>query len=108
MADQSQSTRFRARFVSALQAYHQTTGISLAEHPLVVQLQNTNSVQFITTILKNEAQASSHLLGGDRIMNFLESTVSMLFSLSATTSLGSAIGLVRKAVLMACPGFPHP
>jgi len=58
-----------------------------------VQLQNTNSVQPITTILLNEAQASDDLLGGEGIIEFLESTVSMLFSLSASASPGSAIDL---------------
>jgi hypothetical protein len=96
MADQSGSTPFRARFESALQAYQQTTGIKLVEHPVTLQIQNLHSVKSIVSILENEARASSDLLGTDRIMNSIESTVSMLFTLSAAASFDDAIGMVRK------------
>jgi len=96
MADQSGSTHFRVRFESALQAYQQMTGIKLAEHPLTLQIQNLHSVKSIIGILENEARASSGLLGSDRIMKSIESTVSMLFTLSAAASFDDAIGMVRK------------
>jgi hypothetical protein len=97
MADQSGSTHFRPRFESALQAYQETTGVTLAEHPLTVQLRNPRSVEseFIRTILQCEARASSDLLGSDRTMRSIESIVSMLFTLSAASSFGDAIELVR-------------
>ena len=96
MADQSGSTHFRARFESALQAYQQTTGIILAEHPLTLQIQNLHSIKSITGILENEARAFSDILGRDRIMNSIESTVSVLFTLSAAASFNDAFGMVRK------------
>ena len=96
MADQSGSTHFRARFESALQAYQQTTGIILAEHPLTLQIQSFHSVKSIIGILEDEARASSDLLGSDRIRNSIESTVSMLFSLSTAAPFDEAIGMVRK------------
>jgi hypothetical protein len=99
MVAQSGSTHFRARFESALQAYQQTTGIILAEHPLTLQIQNLHSVKSITGILENEARASRDLLGSDRIVNTIESTVSMLFTLSAATSFDDAIGMVSKEKL---------
>ena len=105
MADQSRSIRFRARFESALQDYYHTTGVSLAEHPLAVQLQDPDSVQSITTVLVHEARPSSDLLGGDKSTKSIESIVSILFTLSTTACLGDAIGLVRKA-LMACCHIP--
>jgi len=107
MADQSGSTRFRARFESALQAYQETTGVTLAEHPLTAQLRNPRSAESesIRTILKCEARASSDLLGSDRTMRSIESTVSMLFTLSAAASFGDAIDLVRQQAPMV---FPHP
>jgi hypothetical protein len=102
MADQSGSTRFRARFESALQTYQQATGIILAGHPLAMQLQNCNSTKSITTIFECEIRASCDLLRSDRIMEALESIVSMLFTLSTTASFGDAIGLVRtKEALIA-------
>jgi hypothetical protein len=102
MADQTGPARFRARFESALHAYHETTGISLPEHPLALQLQNPHSVESITTMLIDGARASHDLLGSDKITKALESTIRMLFSLSATASFGDAIGLVRKEVLISC------
>jgi hypothetical protein len=109
MADQSGSTRFRARFESALQAYQETTGVTLAEHPLTAQLRNLRSVESesISTILQCEARESSDLLGSDRTMRSIESTVSTLFTLSAAASFGDAIDLVRKHGLMACFHIPH-
>ena len=94
MADQSGSTHFRTRFESALQAYHKTTSVVLAEHPLAVGLQNCYSVESVTTLLKHETQAFSDLSGSDRIMDLMKSIVSILFALSAAAPFGDAIGLV--------------
>jgi hypothetical protein len=96
MNNQSGSARFRVRFESALQTYQQTTGLPLPEHPLAVQLRACHSVDCITSILEHEVQAFGDLLRTDRIMKSIESTVSMLFTLSATASFGDAVGLVRK------------
>jgi len=98
MADPSASPHFQARFESALQAYQTKTGITLAEHALAVQLQSCHSVDSITTFLKYEAEAVSDFLGSDRTMESIESTVSILSTLSATASLGEAIGLVRRGI----------
>jgi hypothetical protein len=100
MADQLGITRFRVRFESALQAFQQTTSVILAEHPLTVQLQHPHSIEAITVILKYEARISSGLLGCDGIIESIESTVSMLFSISSTASFSDAIVLVRKEALM--------
>lgn len=54
MADRSGFIHFRTRFESALQAYHKTTSVVLAEHPLAVGLQNCYSVEAVTTLLKHE------------------------------------------------------
>jgi len=102
MADYSGSTRFRARFMSALQAYKQTTGVTLIEHPLTVQLQNCHSVESITTLLKYEARPFSGLLGSDGILTSIESIVSILSTLSSSAPFGEAIGLVRQNALTGC------
>ena len=105
MADQSRFTSFRARFDSALQTYQQTTGVTLAEHPLTAQLQNPHSIvcsiENITVILKYEARASNDRLRTARMMDSIENIVSLLFNLSSTTSFGDAMGLVRKEALVA-------
>jgi len=98
MGDHSGSTRFRVQFESALQAYEKQVGITLAEHPLAVQLQNCHSVEPITTLLKYKALADSDLQGSDTIMKSIESSVSILCTLSATASFGEAIGLVCQHV----------
>jgi hypothetical protein len=102
MADQSGSTRFRARFRSALQTYQQTTGVTLAEHPLAVQLQSCCSVESITTILTHEVRSPGGNLGSDGIVKSIESIVSILFTLSNTAAFGDAIGLVRQEAPMTC------
>jgi hypothetical protein len=102
MVDQSGSTRFRARFESALQAYQKMTGISLTEHPLAVQLQNLDSVESITTILKHEAREYRDLPESRVTMQSIENIVSLLFALSATASFRDAIYLVRKDAPIAC------
>jgi hypothetical protein len=96
MAEQSGSTRFQARFESALQTYQQTTGIILAEHPLAVELQSCHSVDAITTILKREARVSNDVLGSHRILTSIGSIVPMLSTLSAAAPFGDAICLVRR------------
>ena len=52
MTDHSASHRFQALFESALQAYESKTGITLAQHPLAVDLQDCHSVDDITTLLQ--------------------------------------------------------
>ena len=96
MADQSESTPFRTRFESALQNYQQTTGVTLAEHPVTSHIQNLQSLESITNILKYEARASSDVLGSDKILHLIESTASMLFALSAVASFGDTATMVRK------------
>ena len=106
MADLSGSTHFRARFESALQDYQQTTGVTLADHPLTAQFRGSHSVEFVTNILRYEARVTSDLRGSDRILQLLQSTVSMLFALSATASFCDAVVLVRNEARM--PMLLHP
>ena len=74
----------------------------LVEHSLAMQLKNSHSVDSFTTLLRHEARAFSDLQGSDTIMKLIESTVSILYTLSATASLGEANGLVRQNVPMGC------
>ena len=103
MAHQSEPARFQALFESALQAYEKRTGLSLAQHPLAIKLQRCHTVEAITGLLQDQAQAFRDLQGIDKIMKSLETTVSMLSKLSSAASLAEAFGLVRQRALMACP-----
>jgi hypothetical protein len=97
MADQSQSSHFRVLFESALQDYQIQTDTTLANHPLAEKLQYCDSVESVTAVLQDQAQAFTEFRGGDgRIMKSLKTVVSVLDSLSTSTTLGEAIGLVRR------------
>jgi hypothetical protein len=106
MANRVESTRFKVRFESAKQTYQQTTGLTLAEHPLTVELRSCHSVDSINAILKREARASNDVLESHRIKSSIESIASMLSALSTTGSLGDAIRVVRREALRA--SFKHP
>jgi hypothetical protein len=99
MVDQSRFTRFRAVFDSALRAYKEKTGLTLAEHSLAMQLQSCTSVESITTLIQDQIRASSDFGGTDRIMDSIGSTISILSTVSATAAFDWAINMVRKEVL---------
>jgi hypothetical protein len=96
MSDQSGPTILRARFESALKAYQTTTGVTLAEHPLAVEMQGCHSAESIATLLKHEARAFTDLQGSDRVISSIKRTSSIFSTLSVNTILGEAIGLVRQ------------
>jgi len=93
MPDPSGSPHFQALFESALQAYHTKTGITLAEHPFAVQLQNCNTVESITTLIQGQAQAFSNYRESDRIMKSIKTIVSILTPLSVAATLTDPVGL---------------
>ena len=102
MANQSGCPRSRALFEGALQSYEKKAGVTLADHPLTLQLQSCDSIESITAFLESQAQTFSEFQGRDRAMNAIRSTVLILTRLSATASLAIDIGLVRLQALVAC------
>src|SRR5260221_4909433 len=94
MAHQSESTRFQSLFEPALQAYEKKAGVSLAHHPLAIKLQSCDTVEAITGLLQDQAQAFKDLQGSDKIMKSLEATVPILSKLSSAASLADTFGLV--------------
>jgi hypothetical protein len=102
MAHPPRSTDFRALFESALLGYEEKTGITLADHPLAVQLQSCHSVESITAFLQGQAQAISNIRENDRIMKSIKTSVSILSLLSTADSLADAFDLVRQKAVMAC------
>jgi hypothetical protein len=98
MSNSSTSTSSRSQllFDAALQDYEKQTGTKLVDHPLAKQLETCKSLESITTFFQEQAQAFSESRGSDsRVMKSLKSAVSILFTLSDSTVLGEAIGLVR-------------
>jgi hypothetical protein len=97
MSDQSGSSHFQVLFESALQDYERQTGITLAKHPLAEQLQTCQSIGSVTTLLQEQARAFNKFRGNDKTIKSIESAVSALSRVSATASLGQAIGMVRPS-----------
>ena len=100
MADQSGSSRFQTLFESALQAYEQKTGVTLAQHPLVQQLQSCHSAQDTIALLQGQVQASDEIRR-DKIIESIKAIVSILTPLSTAASLADAFSPVRLEALMA-------
>ena len=105
MTDQPGPSRLQVLFEAALQDYERQTGIPLAKHPLAEQLQNCDSVESVTAVLREQTQAFSEFRGRDKVMGLLKNAVSVLYKLSATADLGQAIGLVRLWELMGVRRF---
>ena len=96
MDDLSGSIHFRMLFETALLAYEMTTGISLVEHPLTLQLQSCGSIESIAALLQDQIRGSSDLHVNIKIMNLIKSTTSILSTLSTTAAFDWAIDLVRQ------------
>ena len=102
MAHQTESARFHFLFEPAFRAYEKMAGISLTQHPLAIKLQTCDSVEAITSLMQDQAQAFGHLQGSDKIMKSLKTIISILYQLSSTAFLADACGLVRQNGFMVC------
>ena len=98
MGDHPGSFHLQVLFEAALQDYEKQTGIALFKHPLAEQLQNCDSVESITAVLRDQTQAFSQFLGNDKVFKPLNKVVSVLYKLSATASFGQDIGMVRSSL----------
>ena len=84
----------------ALKAYQKTTKQDLTVHPLASQLQGCDSPAAILTMLQDQVDQfiQSHT-GSERLKNWLNPTISVLYAFSAT--LGAGVGLVNVNVSVA-------
>ena len=100
MSDQLGSSRLEALFESALRDYEEQTGIPLANHPLAEQFQNCQSIESVTTLLREQARYFSEfrLGGNNKVMELLKSFVSALSRVSAVADLGHDIGMVYTSL----------
>jgi hypothetical protein len=105
MNHQSGSFPFQALFESALRDYEIQTGIPLANHPLAQQLQNCRSVESVTALLQEQAQAFDKSQESDKIFKSLKGVVSALTRVSAITAFGQAIGMVCPRQPIGCSTF---
>ncbi len=94
MNDQSGLSQLRVLFEAALEDYRQQTGIELAEHPLAERLQDCNSVESITAILREQAQDLKEFRERDNILKPLKQVLTVLNRLSSAASFAQDVGLV--------------
>jgi hypothetical protein len=89
----SSSSNFQLIINNALDAYKKRTKKDLLAHPLVTELQSCNSSNAILAILQQQLQGlDQSRRSDDRWTRWLDPTVNVLFTFSAT--LGEGIGLV--------------
>src|SRR5712691_7894938 len=87
------STDFQSVFNAALEAYEKTTKNKLLTHPLATQLQSCDSPADILPVLRDLVQQfDQSRSNNERLRNWLDPTVNVLFAFSAT--LGEGIGMV--------------
>ena len=96
MSDQSGSSHLRVLFEAALKDYKQQTGIDseLTEHPLAERLQDCNSVESVTAILREQAQDFKEFREKDKVLKPLKNVLTILHKLSFAASIAHNVGLV--------------
>jgi hypothetical protein len=94
----SSSSNFRSVFNASLQAYDNKTKNKLLDHPLAAQLQSCDSPDAVLTVLQDLVQQFDQRRASDeRLKNWLNPTVNVLYAFSAT--LGGGVGLVSLSSL---------
>ena len=94
MSDQPGSSHLRVLFEAALEDYKQQTGIQLAEHPLAERLQDGNSVESVTAILREQAQDFKEFQEKDKVLKPLKKVLTILHRLSSAANFARDVGLV--------------
>jgi hypothetical protein len=94
MSDQSGSSHLRVLFEAALEDYEHQTGIELAKHPLAERLQDGNSVESVTAILREQAQDFDKFREKDKILKPLKKVLSVLHGLSSAANFAQDVGMV--------------
>ena len=94
MSDRSGSSHLRALFEAALEDYKQQTGLELAKHPLAERLQNCNSVESVTDILREQAQDFNKFREKDKILRPLKKVLLILYRLPSAANFVQDVGLV--------------
>ena len=92
----SSSANFQSIFNASLQAYDNKTKNNLLNHPLATQLQSCDSPHAVLAVLQDLVQKFDQRRTSDgRLKNWLDPTVNVLCTFSAT--LGGGVALVSLA-----------
>ncbi|KAH9056474.1 hypothetical protein EDB87DRAFT_1579365 [Lactarius vividus] len=86
------STNFETVFAAALEEYKKQTKNDITSHPLAAQLKTCDSPGAVLDLLQVQVQAFDKSQGANKVTNWLDPTVKVLYAFSAT--LGNAVGLV--------------
>ncbi len=86
MSDQSGPSHFQALFEAAFRDYENQTGKTLDNHPLAEKLQSCDSVESVTSVLRE--QTSSEIRGNEKVLKPLKNVLSVLHKLSSDSDLG--------------------
>ena len=95
MSDQSGSSHLRVLFEAALEDYKQQTGIELAKHPLAGRLQDCNTVESVTAVLREQAQDFKEFREKDKVLNPLKKVLTVLHKLASAANFAQDVGWVR-------------
>ena len=91
------TSKFKVIFEKALKEYKKTTGQVRSVNPLFSQLQACDSPAAIRTILQGQVDQFIQSRSGDeKLKNWLNPTISVLYAFSAT--LGGGVGLVNVSL----------
>jgi hypothetical protein len=91
----SSSSNFQSIFNASLQAYDNKTKNKLLDHPLATQLQSCDSPNAVLSVLQDLVQQFDRRRTNDEsLKNWLNPTVNVLYTFSAT--LGEGAGLVSS------------
>jgi len=92
------TSNFTLIFDAALEEYKKLTGKDLHTHPFAAVFDVCNTPEAIMNVYQRQAWAfDTFHKGNDKLMRWLDPTVHILFTLSAT--LGEGISLVRLSFL---------
>ena len=79
--------------------YKQQTGIDLVKHTLADRLQDCNSVEDVTAVLRGQAQDFNKFQEKDKVLNPLQKVLTVLNLLSSAPGIAQHVGLVRPKAL---------
>jgi hypothetical protein len=82
-------------FEAASEDSKQQTGIELAEHPLAERLQDCNSVESVTAVLREQAQDFKEFREKDKVLKPLKKVLTVLNILPSAADFAQDVGLVR-------------
>ena len=94
----SESSSFRSLLEAAAEEYEKQVGTSLIGHPLAVRLRTCESVESVTAVLEEQAQAFRKFRGDDgKVMKALKRAVQFLHTLSTSAVLSEGIALIVRS-----------